>query len=121
MSGNWNSRPRRGEKSVATQRTDQEHAIRKEYRSAGELDGLVAAWVVANDAARAFAKSGNDALADGARSVATAIAVVVLDRYPKAGLAELVRFGIDDDALVHAERCLRSSRALQRAAGERKP
>lgn len=116
MSGNWNSKPRRGEKSVATQRSDHEHAIRKEYKAAGELDGLVVAWGIATDAARSFAKSGNDALADGARSVALSIAVVVLDRSPKAGRSELVRFGIADDVLAHAERCRDSARAQQRSA-----
>lgn len=117
MSGNWNTKPRRGEKSVATQRSDHEHAIRKEYHAAGELDGLVRAWCIAADSEKRL-RGYAGSISDGAGAVAVSLAMAVLEHAPKAGRVELVRHGIADDALAHVERCLESKRRLERDASK---
>jgi hypothetical protein len=105
-------------KSAATERADKEDAIRKEYRSAGELDGMVGAWVLAVKVREHYdglVKSGHvDSNGEpwaeakyaraGARVVELAIARQIRRLWPKAGMAELHARGWvpagsrDDDA-----------------------
>jgi hypothetical protein len=82
VSGNWNTKPRKGEKSIETQRSDQENVIRREYRAAGELDGMMRAWNLVADA------HGQD--------FALVLAIVIVRDWPKSGPVELARFGASE-------------------------
>jgi hypothetical protein len=91
---NWERRPRKGERSRETARSDQEHAIRKEYGDAGELRGLIVAWSANRTMADQWRKqmSGSSdfgLMADAADACAEAIAVFALERFPKRAAVDL--------------------------------
>lgn len=95
------------DKSKATVKADADDAVRKEYRKAGELDGMVYAWEVAKRAREHYeverervAKEVSDASAapllwarNGARIAELAIARDIRRRFPKSGAAELTARG----------------------------
>lgn len=95
MSGNWNRTPRKGAKSISAVRSDQEHAVRLEYRDAGRVDGLVMAWAIAEDFARSFEGSPGTLQheVDGAREVAMRCAECLLQDFPKHGRVALANAG----------------------------
>lgn len=89
-------------RSPSSAKADQEDAIRKEYRSAGELDGMVGAWALAVKVREHYdnllASADVEKRVDwqearfaraGARVVELAIARQIRRLFPKSGTAEL--------------------------------
>lgn len=91
--------------SKETESAKRDDAIRKEYRSAGELDGMVGAWVLARkvrvhydtliDSITREGKRADFTRAErrGARLCELAIARQIRRLWPKAGAAELTAHG----------------------------
>lgn len=95
------------DKSKAAQRADANDAVRKEYRQAGVLDGMVLAWELAKrvrehyetEVERVSKEVSHDASTslkwarNGARVAELAIARDIRKRFPKSGAAELTARG----------------------------
>lgn len=122
---NGSSRPRYGERTKATARTDQEHAIRKEYGEAGELRGLVIAWGIAIDQQRAWGRDlergelDYDVAAtarDCCAIVADSIARLALARFPKRARIDLADAGASPDEVERWAAELGSERVAARSA-----
>lgn len=98
MSGNWNTKPRKGEKSINAVRSDQEHRVRVEYRDAGRIGGLVEAWSIAESFNRPETISCEVSV-----EVAMRIAMELLRHFPKAGRVALANAGASVELVDAAE------------------
>lgn len=119
MSGQWNRTPRKGEKSINAVRSDQEHAVRKEYRNAGIVDGLVIAWCITNDEQGSCERDADREPWEsiGAlRDASLAIACELVERFPKQGRMALSDAGATTEYLDHVENTNATRRRLLAAA-----